>query len=63
MCGRRVRVFCVRCGVKIGEEEVSDSFRGNALFTLCSKCRGKTSKSSNKRIISDCCGEVFEPCF
>jgi hypothetical protein len=47
MCGRRVRVFCVRCGVKIGEEEVSDSFRGNALFTLCSKCRRGVSESSN----------------
>jgi hypothetical protein len=44
---RRVRVFCVRCGVKIGEEEVSDSFRGNALFTLCSKCRRRGLESSN----------------
>jgi hypothetical protein len=42
---RRVPVFCVRCGSRMGEEEVPHPFKGNALFSLCQKCRKSVKRA------------------
>jgi hypothetical protein len=45
MSVRRVPVFCAQCGSKMGEEEVPRSYRGNALFSLCQKCRKSVKRT------------------
>jgi hypothetical protein len=37
---RKVPVYCIKCDVELGEKEVGSSFIGNAIFTLCERCRG-----------------------
>jgi hypothetical protein len=36
---KKVAVYCIRCDRKLGVEKVKDSFIGNAIFTLCKRCR------------------------